>query len=122
MSELLSQALWYTLIGMGMTFAAIGALVLGMYLLTYLFPERKEEKGEVEVPAPPPDAVPGKEAARAVERRRLAAIAAATVAVAQASKAPTLEEGAGSAMDQWRSFVRGQQLTHRIPRTGYKRR
>jgi Na+-transporting methylmalonyl-CoA/oxaloacetate decarboxylase gamma subunit len=120
MSDLLSQALWFTLVGMGMTFAAIGALVLGMYLLTYLFPERSQE--EAEVPAPPTEVEEEKGAAREAERRRLAAVAAAAVAVAQASTAPSADEGAGGAVDQWRSFVRSQHLTHRTPHAGYRRR
>ncbi len=36
MSNALVQALWLTVIGMGMTFLSIGALVRGIYLLTRL--------------------------------------------------------------------------------------
>ena len=36
MSETLRQALQLTVLGMGMTFASIGALALGMLAMTYL--------------------------------------------------------------------------------------
>ncbi len=49
MTESLLQALQLTVVGMGMTFAAIGTLVVGMYLLTAL-----TQKSEKAAPEPPP--------------------------------------------------------------------
>ena len=52
MTTLLNQALILTLVGMGMTFAALGLLVLGMYAMTALItdePRRKTAPAE-EVP------------------------------------------------------------------------
>ncbi|HOU14430.1 MAG TPA: OadG family protein [Anaerolineae bacterium] len=49
MTTLLNQALILTLIGMGMTFAALGLLVLGMYAMTAFItdkPRRKEAPTE----------------------------------------------------------------------------
>jgi len=49
MTTLLNQALVLTLIGMGMTFAALGLLVLGMYAMTALItdePRRKKASPE----------------------------------------------------------------------------
>jgi Na+-transporting methylmalonyl-CoA/oxaloacetate decarboxylase gamma subunit len=48
MTTLLNQALILTLIGMGMTFAALGLLVLGMYAMTALI---KDEPRRKKVPA-----------------------------------------------------------------------
>jgi len=53
MTTLLNQALILTLVGMGMTFAALGLLVLGMYAMTALItdePRRKKAPAE-EAPA-----------------------------------------------------------------------
>lgn len=53
MTTLLNQALLLTLVGMGMTFAALGLLVLGMYAMTALIsdePRRKKAPVE-EAPA-----------------------------------------------------------------------
>ncbi|MCD4739502.1 MAG: OadG family protein, partial [Anaerolineae bacterium] len=53
MSELLTEALGLTVVGMGMTFAALGTLVLGMYLLTMLTVEKKPAvKEESAAPSP----------------------------------------------------------------------
>jgi sodium pump decarboxylase gamma subunit len=49
MTTLLNQALILTLVGMGMTFAALGLLVLGMYAMTAFItdkPRRKEARTE----------------------------------------------------------------------------
>jgi len=55
MTTLLNQALILTLVGMGMTFAALGLLVLGMYALTALFTDRprRSEPPRTEVPVEP---------------------------------------------------------------------
>ena len=98
MTTLLNQALVLTLIGMGMTFAALGLLVLGMYAMTALItdePRRKKAPAE-EAPvegtlvtqvadvvlhlaaaANPPDVK-----AEAVEDRERAAAAAVALALA----------------------------------------
>jgi Na+-transporting methylmalonyl-CoA/oxaloacetate decarboxylase gamma subunit len=98
MTTLLNQALVLTLIGMGMTFAALGLLVLGMYAMTALItdePRRKkapDEEAPVEgtlvtqvadvvlhlaAAANPPDVK-----AEAVEDRERAAAAAVALALA----------------------------------------
>jgi sodium pump decarboxylase gamma subunit len=53
MTTLLNQALVLTLIGMGMTFGALGLLVLGMYAMTALITDkpRRETASTEEAPA-----------------------------------------------------------------------
>ncbi len=46
MTDLLKQALVLTVWGMGMTFLALGALVIGMYLMTALSKDRTEPHPE----------------------------------------------------------------------------
>jgi len=108
--ELLKQALWLTLIGMGMTFAAIGALVLGMYALGSIKPRKaggEAMAGEAEE-AP----VAAAEAALSTAEARYQA-AVAAVAVARAQALPEVRRSAGAPVDQWRACVRTQQLLRR---------
>ncbi len=54
MSELLVQGLEISVLGMGLTFAALGLLILAMVLLERLFREGDEEKvGSTAVSLPP---------------------------------------------------------------------
>ena len=103
--ELLKQALLLTVIGMGMTFTAIGALVLGMYALSSI----KSRKAEAE--ASPAEDVAAAAAVPATDARYMAAAAAAAVARAQAFRARRGK--AAPLADQWRSFVRSQHLAQR---------
>jgi len=99
MNELLRQALWFTAIGMGMTFLSIGALVVGMYLLTALFPEKKRQT----------EAAPDAEINEALpeDHRYLAAAAAVAVAVAQTQRAQATPAKAPS---QWRTYARNYHI------------
>ncbi|RLC84112.1 MAG: hypothetical protein DRI37_09430 [Chloroflexi bacterium] len=110
MSELLKQALWLTGVGMSMTFASIGVLVLGMYALTALFPEKKGQ--------PPAEAQPveGPVAQEPVSADRYkAAVAAVAVAVAQtrlrSAAAAVSTPWPGS--DEWTPYVRSHHLAQR---------
>ena len=109
MDELLKQALWLTVVGMGMTFTAIGALVLGMYALTALFPgKKKQPPAEVTAPvgaAPEPVSA---------DRYR-AAVAAVAVAVAQTRLRPAAAAAPVSrfAGDEWTPYVRSHHLAQR---------
>lgn len=82
MAENLSIALRLTVIGMGVTFTAIGVLVVGMYLMTFLLRERPEPEEDESVPL----------FVREEEemRRRLAAAIAASVAVARETQIATI--------------------------------
>ena len=103
MSELLLEALQLTLVGMSMTFAAIGTLVLGMYLLTMLTKEKELVEEETVSVTPEADLSTSSEA-----ELYLAAAAAASVAVAQA--AANRQSKSGQLGDQWGSYIRSQQL------------
>ncbi|HQE92912.1 MAG TPA: OadG family protein [Anaerolineae bacterium] len=96
MTTLLNQALILTLVGMGMTFGALGLLVLGMYAMTALITDKPRRQ------KPPRAAAPAEETLvtqvadvvlhlattaarpplRAEEERELAAVAAVIAALA----------------------------------------
>lgn len=109
----LTTALNLTLIGMGMTFASIGALVAGMYLLTALF---REKPAIVETSAPTPAEVdiPAETAVDEDTTRYMAAAAAVATALAQARQTASRasKTGAGTA-GAWNTYVRGGLLTQR---------
>lgn len=108
MNSLLSQALWLTLWGIGTTFAAIGVLVGGMYLLTALIkdrPEKAEEEGEEEAPTA--------EVSAGADQRVVAAVAAVATALAQAGTALRLPAGETLAAGSWDSFTRSRRLSGR---------
>ncbi len=132
MLQLLNQSLLLTLIGMGMTFASIGVLVLGMYAMTAFI----KDKANVEEEETP-------EAAPAVElepwawgpadnQRPLAAAAAVSVALAEqtssarylaaaaavagalATTAPAAVQPApADASSAWNAHVRSRNLARR---------
>ncbi|MFP4343059.1 MAG: OadG family protein [Anaerolineales bacterium] len=115
MEDNLVQALNYTVVGMSVTFAALGLLVGLMYLLTALTREREEIPTEEalapfveEAAAAPPD-----------DRYRAAAAAVALALADLARKRPT-GETTPSAADQWRSFVRNQHLTQRVRERSFR--
>lgn len=106
MTTLLNQALILTLVGMGMTFAALGLLVLGMYAMTALItdePRRKTAPAE-EVPAEErivtqaADVVlhlattARQSGAEVSENRELAAAAAVALALALEGGRPQLDD------------------------------
>lgn len=113
MERLLTQALQLTLWGMGMTFASIGILVLGMYAMTYLTREKKGEEGEAMVAALEEEDV---EVER--ERKRRAVAAAVAVALAQREqcpKEPVLPVVAYASGDgPWNAYARGLHVLHRL--------
>jgi Na+-transporting methylmalonyl-CoA/oxaloacetate decarboxylase gamma subunit len=118
MEDLLSQALVLTAIGMGMTFVAIGTLVLGMYLMTALIKGGRSEAAEVpaEPPSVPEIVAPDYPAGR--DARQVAAAAAVAVALAEAAaeeaatppRAPVTEVAVGG----WNAYVRGRHLSRRL--------
>jgi len=115
MGDLLIQALQLTVIGMGMTFLAIAALVAGMYGLTTLFPadwnspQKSAEKGAEVSEADMVAALMGEEDD---EARYVAAVAAVSVAVAQGAKrdVPKIEI---VPPDSWTAYIRGQYTAQR---------
>ncbi len=103
MNELLKQALWLTVMGMGMTFLAIGALVGLMYLITALAPEKAEEAGEEGEPL----AVAESPLAEAEDRYRAAA---AAVILALTLEKSRLHRAEGQSDDPWTIYARSQKL------------
>jgi Na+-transporting methylmalonyl-CoA/oxaloacetate decarboxylase gamma subunit len=90
----LEQALILTLVGMGMTFAAIGLLVAGMYAMTAFIKDKADDEDELfdEMPAiyePSPIAghpSPGDSGRNDADRRLAAAAAVATMLAEQQGK------------------------------------
>ncbi len=102
MGELLKQGLWLTVMGMGLTFLAIGALVGLMYLLTALMPEQEEEETAPMAASPSPSVETDD------DDRYRAAAAAVILAL-------TLEQGRQREMhrqgdDPWTIYTRSQKL------------
>jgi Na+-transporting methylmalonyl-CoA/oxaloacetate decarboxylase gamma subunit len=128
MTELLKQALTLTGWGMGMTFMSIGALVLGMYLITSLFRGKSNSQMESEE-----DATHTEETAYLDEnlentsiendvtdgmndQQELAAAAAVAVAMAlsQETKAQKrIISNYPMNNDMWNHYVRGRHLSQR---------
>ena len=101
MAELLQQALVLTVWGMGVTFATIGALVLGMYALTALLADAPESAADETPDAAPAPSVP--------DARQLAAVAAVAVALASAQPA-VVAPAPTSATQGWSGYARNQAL------------
>ncbi len=114
MDELLSQAVLLTLIGMGMTFAAIGVLVAGMFALTtFLADGGKESSESPEMPAAI-EASDDRARLHIDVGRQRAAAAAVAVALAQATdtyQAKRLSHAATG--ESWTAHVRATQLARR---------
>ena len=129
MDILLKQALMLTIIGMGMTFAAIGLLVVGMYAMTAFIKDKADDTETVDVVETPD--VPADAGTLPVDRRhqhiaasaavatmlaayndnaQLAAAAAVSVAFATQPAAPAVPSTAPSA---WNTVIRGQHLAQR---------
>ncbi len=101
MAELLQQALVVTVWGMGVTFATLGALVLGMYALTALLKDAPESAMDAALDAAPTPALP--------DARQLAAVAAVAVALATAQPA-VVAPAPTSAAQGWSGYARNQAL------------
>ena len=119
MSNVISQALWLTIVGMGMTFLSIGALVGGIYLLTHL--TRAKEKASAALAEPARSALGEASAVSSIweapdaEPRRRAVAAAVGVAMALAAEiraVPAADTGA-VATGAWSAYVRGLHLSSR---------
>lgn len=117
MGELLSQALNLTLVGMGMTFAAIGVLVAGMYALTTFLADEEEAEEAPEIPevaeAPADQAALQLDVGRYHARYRAAAAAVAVALVQAADTARTQPTGRTVAGESWTAHVRTKQLARR---------
>ena len=57
MSELIKQGLEISVLGMGLTFAALGLLILAMVVLERLFREGSEEEVASTAVSPPPEPI-----------------------------------------------------------------
>ena len=110
MNALLTEALGLTVVGMGMTFASIGMLVLGMYLLTMLTGEKRLPGKEKNAPL---ISVAAEPSVPVEEERYLAAVGAVAVAVAVAQAAKEQQRQRSQPGDQWGLYVRSQQLNVR---------
>ncbi len=110
MGELLSQALNLTLVGMGMTFAAIGVLVAGMYALTTFLADEEEAEEMPEVAE-----APAEQAALQLDVGRYhAAAAAVAVALAQAADTAQMKQQSRTVVgESWTAHVRTKQLARR---------
>ncbi len=128
MGELLLQALKLTVVGMGMTFLSIGALIGGMYVLTGLVTDKSQEvamknfkSSFLEQPASLERDVAAAAAVSAAlveekarDPKHIAAVAAVTAALAGAMP-DTAASGVPPRppVDVWTLHVRSQQLAQR---------
>ncbi len=125
---MLARALQLTVWGMGMTFASIGALALGMLALTYLTSgKRRKHSIAEEISEEAIEAVLESDAQSTAAQAAAAAVsvaladrAAAKAAAAAAAVAVSLNEGASapradqvSADGAWNGYVRGMHLSRR---------
>lgn len=119
----MANALWITLIGMGLVFIAILLLWGGMALLVRITTEREDDKSERG--AAEPGVQPGVEPVAASEaastgasaHKRRAATAAAAVSVALAMRKPARQESGtmpGSALSAWQAVNRASQVNQAV--------
>ncbi len=104
-TELLLQGGWLTLIGMSFTFLSIGAIVGIMYLITAILKDKPEPEAEAET-AIESIAEAETEVGSETAARRLAAVAAVTVALAQAQSPQK-----ALPVKDWDIYARNQRLT-----------
>lgn len=122
----LTQAFILTLVGMGMTFAAIGLLVVGMYALTALVKDKPEAAVEEALPAPETPQPMLQKLSVEIQRAAAAAVSvalaeggaspryvAAAAAVATALSARTVPAGAAVDAGAWNVAVRARRLAWR---------
>jgi len=86
-----------------MTFAAIGALVAGMYAMTAFIKDKPAQDEE----APASELETTADAAH-----YLVAVAAVTVAIAQTAQ-PAMFTGVAAPANTWNAYIRGQRLSQR---------
>jgi Na+-transporting methylmalonyl-CoA/oxaloacetate decarboxylase gamma subunit len=104
------NALWITLIGMGLVFISIIMLWGLMALLVRLAAERGEpEPVEAE---PAAEMAASEEVGAGLERKRRAA--AAAVAVALARRKPARAAQAASSLSTWQAVQRANQVSQRV--------
>ncbi len=125
MEEVLTTALELTVLGMGMTFLSLGALVLGMYLLTALFkgkePATMDEAGPSEsepertrlYPSAAPESGTLAELEEA-QRRTAAATVAVALALAEADASHSDKPVCRETHEAWNDFARGLHLSRRL--------
>ena len=128
MSDLLVQGLQLTVLGMGMTFASIGALVVGMYLMTAVTRTRRS-RADVSLTASGDEGERVSLESAALESGRLSSTgdgedeaedrakvraAAAAVAVALAEAEATADAATSHPSDNaWDIYVRSRHLSRR---------
>jgi Na+-transporting methylmalonyl-CoA/oxaloacetate decarboxylase gamma subunit len=135
-SDVLAQALRLTVLGMGMTFASIAALALGMWGMTYLTRMRSREspaEGGQENVAPvgsdvavqgaadpidqaevrEADAAPAETAPAETASADAAQAAAVAVAVSQTTQLSDVALEHQAPSEAWDTFVRGANLARR---------
>jgi Na+-transporting methylmalonyl-CoA/oxaloacetate decarboxylase gamma subunit len=112
--EVFRQTVSITIVGMGLTFSAIGLLVLSMILLTRLARTGEDAGGEIEASAPGPNVDD--------ETAALEQVAAVAVAFALAGRDRTVPPGvgknwhvspAGGGPSPWQDYARGRHLEQR---------
>ncbi|MBN2002743.1 MAG: OadG family protein [Anaerolineae bacterium] len=139
MNTLLNQALILTLIGMGMTFAAIGVLVVGMYAMTAFIKDKDDAADELPEVAPviedeplwwkptedqrPLAAAAAVSVALAEQTSSARYVAAAAAVSAALATAPATSHPASSiTFDVWNAHVRSQNLARRHAYDARRRR
>ena len=110
--EILDQTVWITAVGMGLTFAAIGLLVLAMIALTRW---TREEQESAPVRKEPSGAIPADESLEELEQAAAVAVAVALALTARRAH-PTQAWHAARPEEEpspWQAYSRGQQLEQR---------
>jgi len=107
--EVFRQTVWMTVVGMSMTFAALGLLILVMIVLTRWTGGRAEAMAHREEPS---GAIP---IDRELEEAEQAAAVAVAIALAQAARRIHPAHAWHSALpgedvNAWQAYARGQQL------------
>ncbi len=103
-----SVTVWITVVGMGLTFAALGVLIAAMMALT-----RWAVKGETRRRRTEPSAaIPAQEETEALEAAAAAAVAVAMAMAARRAHPIRAWHAASPAegVSPWQSYTRGQQL------------
>lgn len=116
MTDALNNALWITLIGMGLVFIAILLLWGLMALIVRIFAEREAPVQAVEEPSAAQPAALAQSASPADgDRKRRAAAAAVAVALAvQHTARQPRSKAPNGALSPWQSVHRAGQLSQRV--------
>ena len=121
MIEQVRSALQLMALGMGMTFLSLGALALGMYVMTAVLrgkekvrlPELEDDLPAAEEVAAYHEGEFAGDGSDGEEARRRAAAAAVAVALALAD-APPASVSSPAVQDPWNAFARSLHLSRRI--------